>query len=373
MNTWIRRGMQVGLMSAGLVLAGAAAAQAADLVSVGNQGTGNGTQVFAPVQAPVNTCGNATTTSGNAIAGCEGGAEAVIGDDDDHDHHHHWKPGKHTTGKRVRSGSWAHLGDDGPTLTSIGNQGTGNGTQTFTPVQTPTNTCGIATSAGGNAIAGCRGGAEASIKRAPVRKSADLTSIGNQGTDNGTQTFTPVQTPTNTCGIATTVSGNAIAGCRGGAEALIKRAPVRKASLVSIGNQGTGNGIQTFAPVQTATNTCGTATSGGGNAIAGCKGGAKTVIKRAPVRKTSLVSVDNQGTGNGTQTFTPVQTATNTCGNATSDTGNAIAGCEGGAETVIGDDEHHHGKHHGKPAGEGAMGPMDAVEAMVAGQGAGGR
>ncbi len=60
MNVWIRRTLQVGIVSAGLVLAGAAAAQAHDLgdmTTIGNGGIANGIQDQVPIQIPTNIRG----------------------------------------------------------------------------------------------------------------------------------------------------------------------------------------------------------------------------------------------------------------------------------------------------------------------------
>ena len=340
MNTWIRRSLQVGLLSAGFVIAAGGAAHAADLVSVGNQGTGNGNQVYAPIQLPVNICGNAISAAGNAIAGCEGGASANIGGDDSD--HGSWDKGKGKPGKHTTSGGGSTAG--GTTLTSVGNQGTLNGNQVYAPVQAPINICGNAIAATGNAQASCRGGASANQGG---NGSINAVSAGNQGTMNGNQIIAPVQAPINICGLAVSGAGNAQASCEGGSEANIGRNNLRARStkswsdsgttLTSIGNQGTGNGTQVFAPVQAPVNTCGTATSVGGNAIAGCKGGAKAVIKRGEVHRksASLTSIGNQGTANGTQVYAPVQAPVNECGNATTAGGNAIAGCRGGSAALL--------------------------------------
>lgn len=75
-----QRTVAVGIISAGLVLAGGTSAQAADLTSIGNVGVLNGNQIYMPIQIPINVCGNAIAVAGNAVAWCEGGAWAVIED-----------------------------------------------------------------------------------------------------------------------------------------------------------------------------------------------------------------------------------------------------------------------------------------------------
>jgi ChpA-C len=156
------------------------------MVSSDNVGIGNGTQVFAPIQAPVNVCGNAVAVAGVANAGCEGGADADADGRPGKDHHGHGyghgkpghgKPGGHgyyrpashesedaagvpedAAGAELRG-----IADRGPTMLSSGNIGVLNGTQVLAPVQVPINVCGNAISVLGVAGAGCEGGAEADL------------------------------------------------------------------------------------------------------------------------------------------------------------------------------------------------------------------
>jgi hypothetical protein len=87
MKKLTQRTVAVGLLSAGLVLAGggtafadrpAKHAKGGDLTSIGNVGILNGNQIYMPIQIPINICGNAIGILGNAAASCEGGASAVI-------------------------------------------------------------------------------------------------------------------------------------------------------------------------------------------------------------------------------------------------------------------------------------------------------
>ena len=86
MKKLTQRTVAVGLLSAGLVLAGGGTAFAdrpakgggGDLTSIGNAGILNGNQIYMPIQIPINVCGNAIGFLGNAQASCEGGAYAVI-------------------------------------------------------------------------------------------------------------------------------------------------------------------------------------------------------------------------------------------------------------------------------------------------------
>jgi hypothetical protein len=235
MRTWVQRSLNVGALTAGALLAGSAATGAAHagptLITSDNVGIGNGTQVFAPIQAPVNVCGNAVAVAGAANAGCEGGASAL-------------------------NPEWRF---DRFTMVSDDNVGIGNGTQVFAPVQAPVNVCGNAVAVGGAANAGCEGGATAGPGKPHKRHhgydkdhgrrhkdhgrghghgdyryepegrdvvvvndgDTTIVSSDNTGVLNGTQLVAPVQIPVNVCGNAIAVLGSANAGCEGGAKAIL--------------------------------------------------------------------------------------------------------------------------------------------------------
>ncbi|NUT37443.1 MAG: chaplin, partial [Hamadaea sp.] len=82
MKTWVRRSLNAGALTAGaLLVTGTAAGSAhadATLVSSDNIGILNGTQVLLPVQAPIDVCGNAVAVAGLAAAGCTGGSAATL-------------------------------------------------------------------------------------------------------------------------------------------------------------------------------------------------------------------------------------------------------------------------------------------------------
>ncbi|GAB3220451.1 hypothetical protein GCM10027447_04860 [Glycomyces halotolerans] len=101
-----------------------------NMTSKRNVGLLNGTQLFAPVQAPVNVCGNAVAAGGIAGAECVGGASATLEGGDTN-------------------------------MTSTENVGIGNGNQVYAPIQAPVNICGNAVAVLGTATASCEGGASA--------------------------------------------------------------------------------------------------------------------------------------------------------------------------------------------------------------------
>ncbi|WP_027341962.1 chaplin family protein [Hamadaea tsunoensis] len=80
MKTWVRRSLNAGALTAGALMAAGTAAHAADptLVSSDNLGILNGTQALLPIQAPIDICGNAVAVAGVADAVCHGGAAAGL-------------------------------------------------------------------------------------------------------------------------------------------------------------------------------------------------------------------------------------------------------------------------------------------------------
>jgi hypothetical protein len=249
----MRKTLNVGLISAGMLLIGGAPAMAAplDWTSTGNIGLLNGNQVYIPAQVPVNVCGLAIGILGDASAGCEGGASAVYNG----------------------GGSAQHL-------VSSGNIGLGNGNQVVAKVQAPINVCGVAISVLGSANAGCKGGSDSVIeppsngggngydhkpaRTLPAKKKSDApkakvikkreslggvltgllgigdkevkaarynggadggscdlnwTSVGNIGLLSGNQVYVPVQAPVDVSGVAATIGGTASAYSQGGASA----------------------------------------------------------------------------------------------------------------------------------------------------------
>ena len=268
----LRNASIVGAMAAGAVLMAGGAAQAApDVTSVGNQGVANGNQVVAPVQVPVDVCGNAVgALVGVAGAGCDGGSSADI--------------------------SNGGLGD----MTTAGNNGIANGNQVQAPVQVPVDVCGNAVGALiGVAGAGCDGGADADIREsghgsksktesaimptedgateaeetvvAPVAKHTAL-SADNNGIANGNQLISAVQAPISACGNAISVIGVTGAGCDGGSSADLGHhyAP----DMTTAGNNGIANGNQVFLPIQAPIDISGNAVGVAGVAGAGSTGGA---------------------------------------------------------------------------------------------------
>jgi len=356
MKTWVRKSISVGVMAAGGLLATQAAAQA-DVVTTGNYGALNGTQVVVPIQIPIDVCGNSVALIGGAQAACGGGAIAA-----------------NAESSRTEAD-----------IISAGNYGLLNGTQVYAPIQAPINVCGNAIALIGAAQAACDGGAvavngggenddddndndgynrrhhgddeftamaEGKYKHGKKHGDrdgrdafeADIVSAGNYGLLNGTQIVVPIQVPINVAGNAIGIIGGAFAQATGGAAAVNESARVEgydrgqdtEANLISTNNFGALNGTQLYAPIQIPINVCGNAISLIGGAFAQCGGGAFAINESATTEGASreeanLISTNNFGLGNGTQLYAPIQVPINVCGNAISVIGLAQAACAGGA------------------------------------------
>jgi ChpA-C len=281
MNTWARKSFKVGVLSAGVLLFAGTAANAADLNSAGNIGIANGNQANLVVQAPVDVCGNAVGVLGVASAGCEGGSWAALGDDaganlnsfgnigigngnqinaviqapidvcgnavgvlgaaqagcrggaaavaggddqsgnDQHGRRHHHMSTTHVMASGTTQGTESAHVTESTTLNSFGNLGILNGNQANAVVQIPIDVCGNAIGVLGVAQASCVGGSSANIAGGNDEDATTLNSGFNVGIANGNQVSSVIQVPIDVCGNAIGVLGAAQASCVGGSSASI--------------------------------------------------------------------------------------------------------------------------------------------------------
>ena len=151
--------------------------------SSGNTGVANGTQVAAPINVPVNVCGNSLAILGlaNSEAVCVNG-------------------GGHTTESVKQDTS--------------DNTGIGNGTQIAAPVYVPLNITGNSASVLGESNAAGASANESGSQGGGVQQDSG----DNTGALNGTQLAAPITVPVNVCGNALAVLGesNAAAACANG-------------------------------------------------------------------------------------------------------------------------------------------------------------
>lgn len=330
-KTWARRTVQASAIAAGflLVSAGAAQANGTDLDTTGNVGALSGNQAFAPVQAPIDICGNAVSVLGSSTAGCHGGATATM----------------------TESG---HATD----LTSTGNVGVGNGNQVYAPVQAPINVCGNSAAVLGSAVSGCKGGADATLKDG--HGAPDATTTGNVGVGNGNQAIVPVQVPVDVSGNAATVGGHSLAGSHGGSNAtmwshhgeraLAEALPGLPGGLPTAGvsnlpvDQVTGvlptGAVAKTLPMDTVGSATGNLPTAGvtdgvtGKVTKQAKGVAKVAKPESKVTESGkdLYTAGNVGVGNGNQVYAPIQIPIDISGNAISVGGSSVAGSHGGSD-----------------------------------------
>jgi hypothetical protein len=152
-----------------------------DQDSSDNNGILNGTQIYAPVNIPINICGNAFSLLGhaNAHAACANGGRWQI---------------------------------EGVRQNSSGNNGIANGTQIYAPFSMPVNLAGNS-----DALLG-HSNAAAVAHNESGHGGIDQDSSDNNGILNGTQFAAPVNIPINVCGNALGILGeaNAAAACSNG-------------------------------------------------------------------------------------------------------------------------------------------------------------
>jgi hypothetical protein len=280
MKTWVRKSLNVGVLSAGFLLVSGGAAHA-DWTTGNNAGVGDGNQLDTKLQVPVDVSGNAlgllgfanaqsgggavantesansaeswTTgynagllngnqlsntvqvpvdVSGNAIgilgfASAQSGGGAVANTGGVHRGH----GGESTTLERHHGGNgngngsgnggaWSN-GNGGGNWTTGYNAGVLNGNQASNTIQVPIDLCGNAISVGGFSSASCAGGSWANAESASTEsaQTEDWTSGFNAGVANGNQISNVLQVPINVCGNSIAVLGFADASCGGGAVA----------------------------------------------------------------------------------------------------------------------------------------------------------
>ncbi|MEV0567341.1 chaplin family protein [Dactylosporangium sp. NPDC050588] len=329
MKTWVRKSLNVGVLSAGFLLISGGAAHA-DWTTGYNAGLLNGNQFDTTLQLPVNVCGNSIAVLGFADASCGGGAAAV---DTESATTEDW-----TTGY---------------------NAGVANGNQLDTTLQVPVNVSGNAVSVLGFSSASSQGGAYA-VKGGMASDNGRGHGHGHgrghghgggngggNGGDNGGYT------------------GNNNGGYAAGADDYTESTGNRTEDWTSGYNAGVLNGNQFDTTLQLPVNLSGNAISLFGFSSAQSAGGA-WAVKGESASTESATTEDwttgfNAGLLNGNQFDTTVQAPINVCGNAIAVLGFSSASCGGGAVAVDGDgwgggngggNGHGHGHGHGGGNGD---------------------
>ena len=285
MKTWVRKSLNVGVLSAGFLLVSGGAAHA-DWTTGYNAGLLDGNQLDTKLQVPVDVSGNALGLLGFADAQSGGGAVA--------------NAESATTESANSTEAW----------TTGFNGGILNGNQLSNTLQVPVNVCGNSiavlgfadASCGGGAVAntggmfGHRGGESAQLERrhhhgnggmagangfggagANSNGGGNWTTGYNAGVLNGNQASTTVQVPIDLCGNAIAVAGFSSASCSGGAWANAESATTESARTedwTTGFNAGVANGNQISNTLQVPINVCGNSIAVLGFSSASCGGGA---------------------------------------------------------------------------------------------------
>jgi hypothetical protein len=298
MKTWVRKSLNVGVLSAGFLLVASGAAHA-DTATSNNTGLGSGNQLLLNGQVPINVVGNGVGVLGwsHADGGSSGGATAM----------------------------GAPAGD----LITGNNYGALTGNQIPLNLEVPINACGNAVGVAGGAQGGCGGGTGAST---------GYTGGGNGGSSGGGY------------------SSGGGAYSTGGYEAATAKAHPAKANSTSTmytmatgDNGGVLGGNQASALVQVPVNACGNGIAVLGFADASCPSGGGASATGSATGG-GLMTGYNSGIGSGNQVGGLLQVPINACGNAIGVLGGAQGGCGGGSGSSTG------GGYGGTGSGTGGCG-----------------
>ncbi len=305
MKTWVRKSLNVGVLSAGFLLISGGAAHA-DWTTGYNAGLLNGNQFDTTLQLPINVCGNSIAVLGFADASCGGGAAAI---DTESATTEDW-----TTGY---------------------NAGVANGNQFDTTLQVPVNVSGNAVSVLGFSRASSQGGAYA-VKGGMASDNGRGNGHGHGrghghgGNGGGGGNSNGGYNANNNGGYAANAMGDYTEG-----------AGNRTEDWTSGYNAGLLNGNQFDTTLQVPINLSGNAISLFGFSSAQSAGGA-WAVKGESASTESATTEDwttgyNAGLLNGNQFDTTLQAPINVCGNAIAVLGFSSASCGGGAVAVDGD------------------------------------
>jgi ChpA-C len=326
MRMWAKGTAGATLLTASFVAFGAGPALAD--VTNGDGSVLGGNQIHAPISVPVDVSGNSVAVIGRALAGSTGGSS-------------------------VRGG-----GVGGFHGRTSGRHSIAGGNQIDAPISVPVNACGNAVAVIGRSLAGCRGGASVHGGGPGAYAGGGARTSGRHSIGGGNQVHAPISAPVDICGNSAAVIGDALAGCRGGAN-------VRRAGGGGFGGRTSGahsvlGGNQVHAPVNAPIAVCGNAV---GNALAGCQGGA--AVHGAGYypggghggRTSGAFSILG-----GNQVHAPVNAPIDVCGNAAAVLGRAVAGCAGALPGAGG---YPGGGFHGRTSGWGSVGGGNQVHAPV--------
>ncbi|WP_433054320.1 chaplin family protein [Dactylosporangium sp. CS-033363] len=319
MKTWVRKSLNVGVLSAGFLLVSGGAAHA-DWTTGYNAGLLNGNQFDTTLQVPVNVCGNSIAVLGFADANCGGGATAI-------------KTESASATESATTEDW----------TSGYNAGVANGNQLDTTLQVPVNVSGNAISVLGFSSASSAGGATA-VK-------GDIASDNGRGHDNGGWDNGGRRhrhhngggdgQGNSNGGDYNAAQNNSYPGANAAGD-YTESAANRTEDWTSGYNAGLLNGNQFDSTLQVPVNLSGNAIALLGFAGASSQGGAWAVKGESAQTESATTEAShttgyNAGLLNGNQLDTTLQLPINLCGNSIAILGFSSASCGGGAVAYKGD------------------------------------
>ncbi|MBU2669995.1 chaplin [Actinoplanes bogorensis] len=161
-----------------------------------NNGIANGTQIYAPIDVPVNVCGNSLAILGGAYS-------QAICSNDTRGGGHFGRGHRHGQRESVQATN-GHRGGRGAVQATGVNNGILNGTQLYAPISLPINLSGNSAAILGSA-------SSRAISRNESTRGDDFTQAtgANNGILNGTQIAVPINVPINVCGNSLGILGAA--------------------------------------------------------------------------------------------------------------------------------------------------------------------
>ncbi|MEJ1112891.1 cell wall anchor protein, partial [Paenarthrobacter sp. CCNWYY172] len=272
MNRTLRKCLIGTCFAGGMIVLSATAANAADTTS-GKDGILSGTQVIAPVTAPISTGATSLGLLGDSAA---------------------------TASAPGAAGGSGHA----PAATTNGSSSIGSGTQVVAPVTVPMNL--------GSSSVGLLGGSTVASPATPAAPAAATGSTpaagtsGSGGIASGTQVVAPVTVPITVGSTSAGVLGDSSATTTPAASVPAPAPAPAPAQATTSGGESIASGAQVVAPISVPVNIGATAVGVAGDSAA-TSGSSAPVAPAAPSETSSGASTNgSEGIGSGTQVVAPI-------------------------------------------------------------------
>ncbi|WP_369744904.1 cell wall anchor protein [Paenarthrobacter sp. AMU7] len=277
MNRTLRKCLIGTCFAGGMIVLSATAANAADTTS-GKDGILSGTQVIAPLTAPISTGATSLGLLGDSAA---------------------------TASAPGAAGGSGHA----PAATTNGSSSIGSGTQVVAPVTVPMNL--------GSSSVGLLGGSTVASPATPAAPAAATGSTpaagtsGSGGIASGTQVVAPVTVPITVGSTSAGVLGDSSATTTPAASVPAPAPAPAPAQATTSGGESIASGAQVVAPISVPVNIGATAVGVAGDSAAS-SGSAAPVAPAAPSGTSSGASTNgSDGIGSGTQVVAPITAPVN--------------------------------------------------------------